>query len=265
MPWVVTKHAIDRFLGRTGAEMTERLARIALLKEAEGAAPLKERTDRGDAMWKAPCGLILITKREKKRDWIVTVVTEEESGRISEEELELLREAAANLPTLPAPKRQSGAAHWLQEREHLEAKLRALKLANAELRKDSSAADADRLRKEVRNLHAALNKLRQETKGVTESPRLRQYRHAHLMEADREAAKRCLRAALQALRGLISKEEAEDYIRGCDPSLLSDGFLGTPQPPPETREEIYERLIGKCGPLMKARQVEASTEEESAA
>lgn len=80
MKVIVTAHAVERFMQRVdGAPQSFEEARSLLLRAAENATPLKEKTPLGTPMWRVsnpPCVLLVKPDRETRGHVVVTVIDE---------------------------------------------------------------------------------------------------------------------------------------------------------------------------------------------
>ena len=103
-PWfVVTQHAIDRYLQRASVapDETREVVEQTIADESSTAQRQKERTGAGEWLFRLPAsGLTLVCKRDKGRGaWlVVTILSEAETNRPSGVELdaEIAAEAEAD-------------------------------------------------------------------------------------------------------------------------------------------------------------------------
>ena len=97
--FVVTEHAIDRYLQRIGRASTREEVSDAILANSALALPLKKTTADGGLCYRLPnTPMTLVCRRDPGRTELVVVTilsaSQTERQRIPEEELEILREAA---------------------------------------------------------------------------------------------------------------------------------------------------------------------------
>ncbi|HSF40366.1 MAG TPA: hypothetical protein VLT87_11280 [Thermoanaerobaculia bacterium] len=236
--WIITKHAVERYIERAAPGFSETAARAALRTAVHEAAPLRETTDRGDARWRTASGLILIVKREKGKLWVVTVLTEAEDAQMSDLERELIEEGHAPLPPMPKGVAIAGSKDaWIAHQTQLEARIKKLKARVAELEEAIAALKkAQSAPGHVAHLENQIRQLR------SRGPRVKHLRHTALLQADKTLVTRALRAALKATRGEISLGEMQAYISRLDPGLLEEGFVQAALPD-EDRDGIVARIL----------------------
>lgn len=91
MRLIITHHAVEQFIERHARDLTFKQARQFLIQNAPGAAPLKQKTLRGDQQWQMEdpkCVLVMKQDRKIKAHVCVTVLPEAEGlDEISDEEL----------------------------------------------------------------------------------------------------------------------------------------------------------------------------------
>ena len=67
LPFVVTNHAFERFVARHYPDKPLQEVLEFLRNEARAAAPIRDKTTKGDAQWKSPSGIIFVVRRDKKQ------------------------------------------------------------------------------------------------------------------------------------------------------------------------------------------------------
>jgi hypothetical protein len=71
---ILTSHAIEQYRSRLAPSASHRDAEALLKDELPRADRLKQKTPKGDALWRLPCGAYLISKRDGANDIVVTVL-----------------------------------------------------------------------------------------------------------------------------------------------------------------------------------------------
>jgi hypothetical protein len=99
LAWVVTNHAVDRYIQRHAPSLSFASAKARILTELSGAMLLRQRTHRGDFRWLVP-GLdaVAIVKEDDGR--VVVTVEPRRPEDLTPEEGGELVEAASKLPNV---------------------------------------------------------------------------------------------------------------------------------------------------------------------
>jgi hypothetical protein len=71
---IQTAHAIEQYRNRLDPGASHKDAEALLRDELPRADRLKQKTPKGDALWRLPCGAYLISKRDGANDIVVTVL-----------------------------------------------------------------------------------------------------------------------------------------------------------------------------------------------
>jgi hypothetical protein len=211
-----TVHAIERFIERHAPELTYDEARKYLEENAEQASRLRQRTVLGQEQWQIaepPCVLVVKTTHTG-RVCVTVLPAPEHFGGITEDEMEIIREASARLPPIevppPSPPKPKGPPP---------------KVEKPPSRKDVSKSLPQ---EPVRAAHVAqLHQKIVELAIVREKERT--LRHESRNEATIDRQKICLRAAV---RYLLNKADTDplakqicEEIQAQDPYLLTETFL----------------------------------------
>ena len=67
LPFVVTGHALERFIARHYPESSLQIGLQFLQEEAKASVPIRDKTAKGDAQWKSPSGIVFVVHRDKKQ------------------------------------------------------------------------------------------------------------------------------------------------------------------------------------------------------
>ncbi len=219
MPLMVfTSHAVDRFIERHAPEMSCDEALEHLDRAAQQAVRLNAKTLLGQEQWEmTEPRCILVTKHDQRQGIhvCVTVLPSPERFGPSEDELELMREAAASLPPLlklePVP-------------ESPPPKLK--KISPPPPRKEPKASPPAILakREEASRTHAlvvAAGMVRQQEKTA---------RHRLTVERDVDRYKEAIRLAVRFLVSLAAEKDPDAplvlaQIQSVDPYFVTEGFI----------------------------------------
>ena len=207
----ITSHAVERFISRHASHMAFNEAKAFLERSSLKAAPLKERTIKGDFQWQIedPYCILVMKKDFQSKDWVcVTVLPEPQGSTIPEHEMDILRDHIYD-------QESSGK---IQE-EILDRVLASAGVSNLMRPSGNPEAEVERIEAERRIWNRVVNLLAVRFKTLRES-------EAQLSqnEQDEKNKTQALRYVLNHLKG-SNLEYLLAYVEELDPKLVSDSFL----------------------------------------
>lgn len=216
-----TTHAVEQFISRHASEMSFAEARAYLEEHGPRASRMREKTCLGQQQWQLQeprCVLVIKGDRREGLVCVTVLPTKEMYGGMTEDELEILREAAEAHPPV-SPK---GAYNF---KEAIKApsvrKTKGPPTLEEVQRSSPKAARAD----EVIRLHQLM------VERAIKADEARERHHREQMNTNHLRLKNCLRASLRYLLQNASKGDALaleilEEIQATEPGLLTEGFIG---------------------------------------
>jgi hypothetical protein len=224
---IITFHAAERFVQRHAPGMTIHEGKTYLQDNIHLAAPLKEKTIKGDQQWQLddPYCILVMKKDWHSKLWVcVTVLPQPQGFPIPLDELEMMREHI-----LDQALQATAAPETINQIERVLSAEPQVDLIRPSKHQDS---EIQRIAQEKKLWNRALSLLDSHNKFIRDTAR----QEVHL-KADNENLVKALRLVLNALVDGLAEGDSLDLLQKVheiDPALTTDAFL---QPQDYTKHE----------------------------
>ena len=240
MRYVVSHHAVERFIARHATDLSWEAAEELLLKRFEAGVRLRTKTLLGQLQYEIQdpyC--VLVVKADRQELVCVTVLPRPEfHGKYTEDELEIIREMALRMPAAapheiknppPKPKKASPGSAKVEGRELPPFKAPPPKPAPSPpvlVRRVPAKPKEPKATRQARG--EALQKLLLERAIVREQEKTR--RHVEGQEKMVGNLKKCLRQTLRYMVARAAEGDPEAVailhaVQEVEPGLVTDEFL----------------------------------------
>ncbi len=221
MNFLLTSHAIQRYVDRIAPGLDYAAAEAALLAAIEHAVRTKDKSAQGHFLWKVESPpMRLVTKRDGNHDVVVTVLLPHEQE--FPEELEHLQELLREREEYLALRRQTQTEQikvLVEKKQEIVANAAAkgpMRSSKVSIHVPSELeAQIKVLAMELQIMNLEIAPIKEREKSVR-TLRCEDYRY--------KAAKEALRLAVQALKGDISTADALAGIEALEPGLVTPEF-----------------------------------------